>query len=84
MGYKTLDGYELKEGEECFIALQCGQGTHNISPNPRPAYYMNEDAKRQGWDFCTKYFLRVSSLDCRDCTCEIIGVWKNNPGKARR
>ena len=31
----TLDGYELKEGDECWVSFYCGSGEHNISRNPR-------------------------------------------------
>jgi hypothetical protein len=75
MSYKTLDGYTLKEGDECFISLQCLTGKHNLSPNPRHAFYRNEDAKEYGWDFITKQGLKAI-CSAGDCGCEVIGVWK--------
>jgi hypothetical protein len=80
MTYKTLDGYELNQGEECFISLQCLTGEHSVSTKPRPALYMDKYAKQMGWDFTT---IRRMKVNCDDgCACEVIGVWKNNPNNS--
>jgi len=78
MSYKTLDGFNLKEGDECFISLQCLTGEHRLSPNPRPAFYMSEDAKMYGWDFISKNSKKAICPNS-ECACEVIGVWKHEP-----
>lgn len=70
---KTLDGYELKEGEACWVSIQDPIGEHRLSPNPRRANYMDEHAKENGWDFTIKN-IRVPDLEV-----EIIAVWKYRP-----
>ena len=72
---ETLDGYELKEGDICFISCQDPTRIHNVSPNPRRAVYLDEQAQRNGWDFSTK--LRYEG------EIEVIAVWKNRPQKLR-
>jgi hypothetical protein len=74
MGYKTLDGFELQEGEECWVSYYCGTGEHNISRNPRKARYMDDFAKLNKWDFTSVKPFRV---DCDDTLVD--AVWKNNP-----
>lgn len=68
---KTLDGYELKEGDKCWVSVQDPEGLHNISANPRKAVYMDEAAKNSGWDFSVGNRANVP--------VEVIAVWKNNP-----
>lgn len=70
---KTLDGKILKEGEKCWVSVQCPEGIHILSPNPRPAIYLDERAKRGGWDFSCK--MRA------DCNPEVIAIWKDKPIK---
>lgn len=74
MGYKTLDGFELQEGEECYVIFQCAVGEHRLSTNPRKAHYMDETAKQQGWDFTSVKPVRT---ECD--SIEVTAVWKNNP-----
>jgi hypothetical protein len=73
-GYKTLDGFILKEGEGCFVSLSCLTGDHKLSTKPRPAFYMDATAEKCGWDFTTKYPMQC---DCEDT--EVTHVWKFNP-----
>lgn len=79
MSYKTLDGFDLNEGDSCFISLQCLTGEHSVSAALRPAFYRDKTAKENGWDFTRKNPMKI---DCDDCACEVIGVWKYKPGKA--
>lgn len=72
---ETLDGKILKESEPCWVSLQCPEGIHKLSPNPRPAVYLDEQAKRQGYDFSCK-------TKC-DCEAEVIAVWKEKPTVVR-
>ena len=69
---KTLDGYDLREGESCYVSAQCATGMHNLSATPRNASYLDKNAKRNGWDFTIP--LRV---DCEEV--EIVAVWKHKP-----
>jgi hypothetical protein len=78
MSYKTLDGFELNEGDDCFISLSCHTGKHKLSSNPRPAKYMDENAIERGWDFSCKQASKSSCIS-GDCSCEVTGVWKNKP-----
>ena len=78
---KTQDGYTLRDGDDCFVTIQCGPATHRLSPNPRPAVYRDEHAKENGWEFTFKKPLRGSCI-ASDCGCEVTSVWKYNPGKA--
>ena len=71
---KTLDGFELKEGDSCWVSCQCNMREHRISTNPRPAFYLDEKAKQSGWDFTTK---KPFHCDCE--SIEILAVWKNKP-----
>ncbi len=70
---KTLDGFELQPYDTCWVSCQCPHGRHRLSPNPRPAVYMDDVAEIYGWMFTLKKRLRV------DCEPEIIAVWKNKP-----
>jgi len=70
---KTLDGYELSEGDQCWVSVQDPMGDHNLSARPRKAYYMDNNAKYHGWDF-TVYGLRVPDIEV-----EIVEVWKYKP-----
>lgn len=72
MCYKTLDGFELNEGDECFVSVQCAEGLHHLSLKPRYAYYMSEEAKRHGVDF---WIDETSRCDCEEQ--EVTHVWKN-------
>ena len=81
MAYKTLDGFDLQEGDTCFISLQCLTGEHRVSSNPRPAIYMDDNAKIHGWDFTIKRHRKTETMDCDDCACEVCAVWKNKPVK---
>jgi len=74
MGYKTLDDFELQEGEECWVSFYCGCDEHNLSRIPRKARYMDETAKLHGWDFTSVKTLRT---DCEEILVD--AVWKNNP-----
>lgn len=69
---KTLDGYELKEGDPCYVSCQDPMGERHISPNPRKAVYLDEYAKEMGWDFTINNLKSEGEL-------EIIAVWKNKP-----
>ena len=71
---KTADGYILKEGEDCYVSIQCASGSHRLSPTPRKAKYMDETAKEGGWDFTMSHPIKV---DCDDS--EVLQVWKNKP-----
>ena len=71
---KTNDGYELKEGEACYVSIQDPMGMRKLSPKPRKAFYADETARKQGWDFTIP---RLNTV-C-DETVEVIGVWKNLP-----
>ncbi len=71
---KTLDGFELKEGDECWVSCQCAGGIHHISPSPRKAFYRDETALKSGWDFTT---IKPFKADCGEI--EIIAYWKNKP-----
>ena len=70
--YKTEDGYELKEGDECFVSVQDPEGIHKLNSNPRPARYMDSIAKVYGWDFHIPHLKG-------DYPVEVIAVWKNKP-----
>lgn len=70
--FKTLDGFELKDGDLCWVTCQCPDGTHKLSPNPRKATYQDKLANESGWDFS------IHELHCL-CEPEICGVWKNKP-----
>lgn len=70
---KTYEGYELKEGDECWVSCQDPEGVRNISPKPRKAVYLDEVAKQNGWDF------HIMNLRSEDAIVEIIGVWKHYP-----
>ena len=71
---KTFDGFELQEGDECFVSIQDPMGIIRYSPNPRKAHYLDNDAKSNGWDFT------IHGLDS-DQEVEVVGVWKNKPTK---
>jgi hypothetical protein len=71
--YKTEDGYELQDGEKCFVMIQCADGTHKLSQSIRQAVYMNENCKYHGWDF------EVSNVRSECQSIEIVGCWKNKP-----
>ena len=68
----TEDGIHLKENEECYVSIQCPEGTHNLSPAPRKAYYRNSVAYLHGWDF------HIPNMRT-ECEAEVIAVWKNKP-----
>jgi len=70
---ETLDGYQLSEGEECWVTVQDPMGEHKLSPAARKAYYRDENAKQHGWEFTVKG-IRVPDLEV-----EIVGIWKYNP-----
>lgn len=71
---KTLDGFILKEGDQCYVSVQDPEGLHHMSPKPRKAVYMDEYAKSSGWDFTVSNRAGIPSV-------EIIAVWKNKPRK---
>ncbi|HUU40539.1 MAG TPA: hypothetical protein VMW42_06350 [Desulfatiglandales bacterium] len=71
---KTLDGYILHDGDDCFVKCVDPMGESKLSPNARKAFYRDENARAIGWDF-TIANLRV------DCEVEVTHVWKNNPDK---
>jgi hypothetical protein len=68
---KTIDGFELKEGDACYVCCQDPEGLHHISNKPRKAVYMDDFAKSSGWDFTLK-------VKC-DIPVEVVAVWKNKP-----
>ena len=70
---QTADGYELEEGEDCYVSVQCAMGVHQLSPNPRKAKYLDETAKEQGWDFTMRPF----RSECEEV--EILQIWKFKP-----
>jgi len=77
---KTIDGYSLQEGDECWVSIQCLIGEHNLSLTPRKAKYMDEAAKAGGWDFTMVNRIKV---DCEEV--EVLQVWKNQPkGEAQK
>jgi hypothetical protein len=76
MKFKTLDGYELKEGDTCWAIFQCLSGDHELSSKPREATYLDETAKENHWQFTAKHPIKS---DCESIFVE--SVWKNNPNK---
>ena len=71
---KTLDGYILQEGEECYVEVDCASGDHHLGTKPRKALYLDDIAKSSGWDFTLARHLKV---DCE--SIEILAVWKHKP-----
>jgi len=69
---KTLDGYDLKEGDECFVGIEDPYNEIDYSGKILKAVYRNEYAKDMGYDF------EISQLKA-DHDVEVINVWKNNP-----
>ena len=63
---KTLDGFELKEGDACFVMIDAN---YEILP----AIYLSEHAKDCGWDF--------EIPDLEDAEVGVIDVWKNKPNQ---
>lgn len=74
---KTLDGYELEEGDDCWVSCQDPHGVGRLSPEPREAVYLNEAAKQHGWDFHIKNLRFYGEI-------EIVAVWKHYPGDQHR
>lgn len=72
---ETLDGYNLKDGDECWVACQCAMGIHKISGNPRKAVYRDELAISRGFEFT----LNNVRSECE--SIEIVATWKNRPKK---
>lgn len=70
---KTIDGFILNEGEQCFVSIQSIVGNKSISSNPRPAVYMNEWARERGFDF------QILKAKFESEDIEVIGVWKERP-----
>jgi hypothetical protein len=75
MGYKTLDGWELTEGDKCLVEIQDA-----VSQIPQEgifeAVYMDDTALVNGWDFTIK---NAPKLTDDDYQWEIVKVWKH-PG----
>jgi hypothetical protein len=71
---KTLDGYNLKEGEECWVSISCTSNTHRLSLKPRKTVYMDDYCKQRGCDF---RILKPLKCDCEDV--EVTHIWKNKP-----
>jgi len=71
---KTIDGYSLQEGDECWVSIQCLTGEHHLSHLPRKARYMDDTAKAGGWDFTMVNRIKV---DCEEV--EVLQVWRNQP-----
>lgn len=69
---KTLDGYDLKDGDECFVVVQDPDGESRLSPKPRRAIYRSWPAKDMGWDF------EIPRLKVNK-TVEVVAVWKEYP-----
>ena len=71
---KTNDGFELKEGDECYVSIQDPMGIIRYSPNLRKAIYQDDAAKNAGWDFT------IPSLHS-DQEVEVVGIWKTKAVK---
>jgi len=77
MGYKTNDGYELNEGEPCFVYIQDPYGVLKRT-KLYESVYMDKVAKNNGWDFT------INGLgDDADYEWEVTHVYKYNPIKEK-
>jgi hypothetical protein len=68
---KTNDGFELKDGELCWVGIQDPMGK-KLSPKPRAAIYRSKYAIDSDLDF------EIPDLRL-DRDVEVIAVWKNKP-----
>lgn len=71
---KTEDGYELKEGDTCFVGVQDPNGERKFDDKVFSAHYRDELALKNGWDFS------IDGLGF-DGEVEVIAVWKTKPIK---
>jgi hypothetical protein len=76
----TLDGYELKEGEFCYVHIQDPSGQKQRNGLYK-AHYMDNTAKTNGWDFTIKNLPKIEDADYE---WEITGVWKHKSLEAVR
>jgi hypothetical protein len=73
---KTLDGFDLKEGECCFVGIQGPGGEKDYFDKVFKAHYRDASARANGWDFT----LQELDLD-DDEEVEVISIWKHSPVK---
>ncbi len=71
---KTLDGFELQEGDTCFVRVQDPMGEVKYGDKIFAAIYESDNAKYAGWDF------EILELDS-EVEVEVIAIWKNKPNE---
>jgi hypothetical protein len=69
---KTLDNYDIKEGESCWLSLKCRK--HHLSSKPREAIYIGGESK-----LTDNTYLLAHPIDCDCRESEVVSIWKFNP-----
>ena len=72
----TLDGYELKDGDECFVQIEDPENESGRNGEIMEAIYQSENAKEMGWDY------ELPKLGSDDVV-EIVAVWRTNPAPSQ-
>ena len=71
---KTLDGYELKDGEDCFVMVEVPSDyDQEMNSKIYKAKYKSDNALAMDWLY------EIFNFPCDD-TVDVVRVWKNNPG----